>query len=179
MYIFPWLSVHVCVCFECMCVCVHSDEAGEAAWRLIHHFPPWPAVPSAERCAVTVTLGSFWSRKMVHPPPASPPPPPPPPPSPSSKPAGLDAAVAIPLTVSDCFPRRQPYTLYPRGQIANQRQRSLEGPSFVHSRFVELLQVGRHVRRPSLPLAPCWITLEGVGEGRQMGGQKGWDETTL
>ena len=61
-----------------VCVCVHSDEAGEAAWRLIHHFPPWPAVPSAERCAVTVTLGSFWSRKMVHPPPASPPPPPPP-----------------------------------------------------------------------------------------------------
>lgn len=73
---FECMFVFVCVC---MFVCVHSDEAGEAAWRLIHHFPPWPAVPSEERCAVTVTLGSFWSRKMVHPPPASPLPPPPPP----------------------------------------------------------------------------------------------------
>lgn len=72
------LSVHF-PDFECMfefmcegvCVCVHSGEAGEAAWKLIHHFPPWPAMPSEERCTVTVTLGSFWNRKMVHPPPAS------------------------------------------------------------------------------------------------------------
>lgn len=56
--------------FVCVRVRVHIREAGEAAWRLIHHFPPWPAMPSEERCAVTVTLGSFWNRKMVHPPPA-------------------------------------------------------------------------------------------------------------
>lgn len=83
-YISLTLSACLCLCMSVF-VCVHSDEAGEAAWRLIHHFPPWPAVPSEERCAVTVTLGSFWSRKMVHPPPASPPKYPPP--SSSSQPA--------------------------------------------------------------------------------------------
>lgn len=143
---------------ECECVCLHSDEAGEAAWRLIHHFPSWPVVPSEECWAVTVTLGSFWLRKMVHPPPTSLPPPPPPPlpppPSLSTQPASSDAAVTIPLTVSDSFPRRQLDSPYPGGQIADNSPHSSEGPSFVHSRLQELLQVGCHLRRPSPPLTP-------------------------
>ncbi|KAF0030836.1 hypothetical protein F2P81_017567 [Scophthalmus maximus] len=66
--------------------------------------PPllWPAVPSEERCTVTVTFGSFWTRKMVPPTPVPPPPLhrpppththtlPPPPPPPPSRPADLDA----------------------------------------------------------------------------------------
>jgi len=64
------ISLTECLFVCCTCVHVHSDEAGDAAWRLIHHFPPWPTMPSEERCSVTVTLGPFWKRKMVHPPPA-------------------------------------------------------------------------------------------------------------
>ncbi|CAB1433137.1 unnamed protein product [Pleuronectes platessa] len=52
---------------------------------------------------------------------------------PSSQPANLDAEVTIPLTVSDSSPRRTPKL---QGQIANQRQGSIEGPSFVHGHLV-------------------------------------------
>lgn len=135
----------------CVCVCLHSD-VGEAARRPIHHFPPWPVVPSKGCRTVTVTLGSFWSRKMVHPPPASPSLPPPC----SSQPASVNAAV------THC----QIYLSYPWAHIANQSQHYIEGPLFVHSRLEELLQGGLSPST-TLPTPQPLLDNLGKGEGRE------------
>lgn len=145
---------------------VHSDEAGAAAWRLIHHFPPWPAVPSEERRAVTVTLGSFWWRKMVHPPPAPPPPPPP-----TSTSTSTSASPSPPLSpqptgrlrrrgndpsnsLRHLPPRRQRYAAHPRGHIANQSPFYRRPSSFVHRRLEKLPQVLSPVTAPLPPSPP-------------------------
>lgn len=60
-YVFSWFWVLVCVW-----VWLHSNEAGEAAWQLIHHsIPPWPTVPSEEHS----DIGLILVREMVHLPP--------------------------------------------------------------------------------------------------------------
>lgn len=152
--IFLTLSVCLCLCLTmCACarvytharVCLNSDEAGGATWRLIHHFPPWPAVPSEEHCAVTVTLGSFWTRKMVHLPPTLPLHVVAPLASPSSKPTSLEAAVTIPLTISNSFPGFSFAHCINRDRLLITVSALLKGPCFFYSYLVKLLQVGSHL----------------------------------
>lgn len=124
-------------------------------------FPPWPAAPSEERAAVTVTLGSFWTRKMVHQPPHVSLPPHTPPPLThshthtfSSQQASSDAAVTIPLpAVSNACPG---------GPIANQSRGSIQGPLCVQGCLVKPFQVGfPHPHQ----------LLDNLGkEGKQVGG---------
>lgn len=119
------VSIFMYMCINIRCEMMEKEKAW--ARKLIHYAPRGPVrCPRRMRRAVTVTLGSFRTRKMAHPPPcvAAQIPPLLPPASLGINNRSNHLGLTLPRSnQSRC-------TLGPLGEIANQKQSSVEGPSF-------------------------------------------------